>query len=401
MSEKQRLVLLSGTYTNKGGLAIVYGTLKLLNNLGIETKYIVDPDPSFPEEFYTKFNLIPIFRWSNKFGDGEIASLTMTSSLKLFIRLLKNLHNSEIKKLKGYPIWYIGDSSLNDYGSVMALIGQIVNLSSLKKITGGKLIVNASMGYMRTRIGEIIFKSFLDTIDYYLVRGSASYANISQRGVADDRISIVCDMAFFLERSSTSHSERTINKIPKSNKPTVALIFKDYSKSDQRESYIAKIHELYGALEGQFNVLFVPTSYVPYKRENDAIFLEKIGIKPDKVLDIRLLNPEEIIDVFGHFDVVITLRLHGAVYAALAGTPTYHIYEAPNSIDVIQDTFGDTIPLIHVSEFLNIKPRDIIAKVEVLIEKKQEIKTDMRVKIDDSRSKTYEKIRSVLKQYCS
>lgn len=395
----KKLVLLSGTYTNKGGLAIVYGTLKLLNDLGIKTKYIVDPDPSFPEEFYTIFNLKPIFRWSDKFGDGETKSLTLSSSIKLFMRLLKNSRNPKIKQMENCPIWYIGDSSLNDYGSVMALFGQIINLWSLKRVTGGKLIVNASMGYMRTKKGEIIFRSFLNSIDYFLVRGSASYANVSQRGVADNRISTVCDMAFFLERSSTSHSDGIIRKIPKSNKPTVALIFKDYSNSDHRGDYIAKIHELNGELEKQFNVLFVPTAYVPYKRENDAIFLKEIGI--NRVLDISSLNPGEIIDVFSHFDVVITSRLHGAVYSALAGTPTYHIYEAPNSIDVIQDTFGATIPLIHIYEFIKIKPEDVIAKIKTMIDKKQQIGSDMREKIDNNKSKTREKVRSVLEQYCS
>ena len=152
-------------------------------------------------------------------------------------------------------------------------------------------------------------------------------------------------------------------------------------------------------MEKQFNVLFVPTAYVPYKRENDAIFLKEIGI--NRVLDISSLNPGEIIDVFSHFDVVITSRLHGAVYSALAGTPTYHIYEAPNSIDVIQDTFGATIPLIHIYEFIKIKPEDVIAKIKTMIDKKQQIGSDMREKIDNNKSKTREKVRSVLEQYCS
>lgn len=395
----KRLVLLSGTYTNKGGLAIVYGTLKLLEDLGIKTKYIVDPDPSFPEEFYTKFNLKPIFRWSDKFGDGETKSLTVISSFKLFIRLLKKSRNPEIKQMKNYPIWYIGDSSLNDYGSVMALFGQIVNLLSLKWVTNGKLIVNASMGYMRTKSGEFLLKLLLNSVDYYLVRGSASFANISQRGIPDDKISTVCDMAFYLEKSETINSSSISENIPKSNKPTVALIFKDYSNGRQRENYISKIHELHGELKNRFNVLFVPTAYVPYNRENDVKFLEEIGVS--NVLDISSLNPGEIIDVFSHFDAVITLRLHGAVYSALAGTPTYHIYEAPNSIDVIKDTFDDIIPLLHISEFLRIEPNDIIADINAMINQKDELSIMMKDKIDHRRSNTREKIRSVLEYYCS
>lgn len=396
MSEK-RLVLLSGTYTNKGGLAIVYGTFKLLDELGFDTKYIIDPDPHFPAEFYQSFKLKPIFRWSDKFGDGETKSLTLVNSTKLFLRLIKNSRKQEIKELRNGPIWYIGDSSLNDYSSVMALFGQIINLLSLKWVTRGKLIVNASMGYMRTISGEFFLKLFLPSVDHFLIRGSASYANISQRGIPDNKISTVCDMAFFLEGSSTVNSENICKEIPKSDAPTIALIFKDYSNKEKREDYISKIHELYRELQKQFNVIFVPTAYVPYKRENDEDFLKEIGIS--EILNINSLDPREIIDVFGHFDAVISLRLHGAVYSALAGTPVYHIYEAPNSIDVIEDTFGDTVPLLHISKFLQTNPGDIITEINRMIDEKSEIKLDMHQKIEINKTLTRDKIGSVLKQY--
>ena len=85
----------------------------------------------------------------------------------------------------------------------------------------------------------------------------------------------------------------------------------------------------------------------------------------------------------------------------MAGTPIYHIYAAPNSIDVIQDTFEDTVPLVHISDFIKIEPKDVIAKLGEMIDKKQEIGFEMRGKIDDSKFETREKARSILEQYCS
>ena len=41
------LTLYGGTYLNKGGAAIAYGTLKALKELGIDYGYIIDPEPFF------------------------------------------------------------------------------------------------------------------------------------------------------------------------------------------------------------------------------------------------------------------------------------------------------------------------------------------------------------------
>ena len=55
----KELILLGGTYLNKGGLAIVEGTLKVFRELGINIRNIVDPDPSFPDDFLKTIELLP------------------------------------------------------------------------------------------------------------------------------------------------------------------------------------------------------------------------------------------------------------------------------------------------------------------------------------------------------
>ena len=51
-SREQRLTIVGGTYSNKGGLAIVNGTFKVFKELDIDFRYIVDPESSFPIEFF-------------------------------------------------------------------------------------------------------------------------------------------------------------------------------------------------------------------------------------------------------------------------------------------------------------------------------------------------------------
>ena len=132
---ERSLIICGGAYLNKGGAAITYGTLKVFKELNIDFKYIIDPDPSFPEEFFTSFNLIPIYRWSKYFEEKHVSCITPVNALVPFILCLKNSCTSQIRQLHNIPIWYIGDSSLNDYGSVLALFGPRLHLISLKIAT--------------------------------------------------------------------------------------------------------------------------------------------------------------------------------------------------------------------------------------------------------------------------
>jgi len=384
---EKKFILLGGTYSNKGGEAIVRGTLKTLRKIGVSFEYIVDPDPLFPNEFYKEENLIPIFRWSKSF-------LKYPEPLNKFIAVLDCLKKSNDSRLKDakVPIWYVGDSSLNDYHSVLSLMGQTINLLSLKKATGGKLVINASLGYTRTKIGEYILKLFLKNCDYFFVRGRYSLTNLKRLGVNPSRISIICDFAFHLERMETERTKRYLKIIKDQEIPAVGLIFKPIYRI-RNEDYLGAIRKVYETLSKDYRIFFIPTSYSHSFDENDLVFLERFGLKP--ILNIKSYTPEEIISIFSGFEFVITTRLHGGVFSILAEVPTIHIYEADNSLDVIGDTFGDLLPLIHISEFLR-NPDRVIEEGKRLIQMRDEIAKEMHHRIKRNLKNSIDVLKSVL-----
>ena len=388
MSER-KMILLGGTYSNKGGESIIRGTLKVLRNLNVSFEYIVDPDPSFPNEFYDKENLTPIFRWSKSF-------LKYPEPLNKFIALLDCLRKSNDPRLKNtkVPIWYIGDSSLNDYHSVLSLMGQIVNLLTLKKVVGGKLIINASLGYTRTKLGEFLLKAFLKNCDLFLVRGSNSSAILKRLGVNPSKIYIICDFAYHIEKIETEKSVKYSKIIRDQGKPVVGLIFKPIYRVKNKD-YISVIEKVSSNLSKEYQIFFIPTSYSHLHSENDLIFLERHGFKP--ILNLTNFTPEEIISIFSNFEFTVTTRLHGAVFSILAGIPTIHIYEADNSLDVIGDPFGDLLPLIHLHEFLR-NPDRAIEEEKRLVQVRDEIASEMTRRVERIRKNSIDTLKAVLEE---
>lgn len=267
------LIVLGGTYSNKGGLAIVEGTLKTFRDLGINVRCIVDPDPSFPDEFFKNYKITPIYRWLHILKGKR----TMQNLIKSFILCLKNSYSHQIRELKNLPIWYIGDSSLNDHRSVISLFGQIVNLLSLKFVINGQLLINASMGYMRTRIGEMSLQLFLKYADHFFVRGYSSYNNLIRLGVPSKKITVILDFAFYLDKVKTTRSKEYSKLINESERP-IALIFKPPPKSINKVSYINTIKKLTSKLEQKYICFFIPTSYSSDIMENDLIFYKRLII---------------------------------------------------------------------------------------------------------------------------
>lgn len=401
--ENSRLVLYGGTYLNKGGAAIAYGTLKVLRELGIDYEYVIDPEPVFSAEFFTSFNLTPIYRYSDVLCKKPLKSVSPLHTFNPFIKCLLKSYSSQVKQLHGILLWHIGDSPFSDRRSCLSIIGQVIALQSLKTAINGKVIIGGiSLEYPRTKIGELTLRHFFKSVDYFFIRGSQTHNHLLKLGVPQDKMSKICDFAFHLDKKNSEESDKCSEQVRKSDKHTIALIIRDYSHGIHRENYISNIKKLASEFESDYDLFFIPTAYSFFTPENDLVFLEQVlCAQPRQILNIRDFSPEEIISIFSNFDVVISARLHGAVYGALANVPTIHLYEDRKSLEVITEIFGEIVPLIKLSDFAgNDGVNEIITIVGDLLRKKDEISPEIKSRIEDVRRESINTLKSTLAEKC-
>ena len=399
-SKESSFAIYGGTYLNKGGAAIAYGTLKVLKELDIDFRYIIDPDPFFPTEFFTLFNLTPIYRYSDTLSKKTISSVTPINTFYPFIKCLINSHTPQIRQLYDKPLWHIGDHPFSDEHSRLSVIGQIIALKSLKNVIKGKIIIGGvSIEYPRTKIGEISLRHFFKLVDYFFVRGLETYNTLSKLGVPHDKISLICDFAFHLDKKIASTLTNEGSKmIGKSSKSPIALILREYSTGQESENYVRNVKKLISKLKDKYDLFYIPTSYSYFLPENDLVFLKKVlGINENQIINIKDCHPEEIVSVFSNFDAIISTRLHGAVYSALANVPVIHLYGGNKSLEVIRDRFEELIPLIKLSDFtLGNGLNEIPTILEDLIQRKSDISHRMKLTIENSRKESINELRSVL-----
>jgi polysaccharide pyruvyl transferase WcaK-like protein len=346
------VVLYYGTYLNKGGAAIAYGTLTALQQLGIDCRYIVDPEP-FQDGFFNQFNLHPIYRYADAFASQSLPSLNMAHTIGPLIKCVANSLSPDVRGLRGFPLWHIGDSPFSDRRSIQSLVGQIISLETLRAATHASPVIfgGVSIDYPTTSIGQYLTKRCFKNY-YFFARGNNTRSNLLKLGVDEQNITIIADFAFQLDGRATDRTESLRSITERAQKPLIALCLRDYGEGQRRARYLNSILRLTKLIEQDFGILYVPTSYSFLEAENDYLFLKRaLGVKDAQIINIKDLTPWEIITVFSHVDAVVSARLHGAVYGTLANTPTIHLYDSGKSLEVLRDVFGQNVPLVSFGAF--------------------------------------------------
>lgn len=393
----ENLLLYGGTYLNKGGAAITYGTLKAFDEMFLSYRHIVDPEPFFS---FSKMKLEPIYRYSDILSTNPMPSISPLYTYKPFLKCLLNSYRKEIYDLRNIPIWHIGDSPFSDSRSALSVAGQIIALESLRRrLETTTIIGGVSIGFPKTKLAFNLMRKYFKNY-YFFVRGDQTFKNLLKIGVKEQNMTKIADFAFQLNRIQSDKTIEISSRIKESNKPKIAFCLREYSSAIERNRYLETINKMISKLSNEFQIFFVPTSYAYLLPENDYIFCRNtIRIDDEDIIKIQDLSPGEIIEVFGNFDCVVSARLHGAVFGTLANVPTIHFYDSGKSLEVLGEVFENNVSLMNFSDLINKNQLEkLINLVRLSILNKDQISSTLKGCIEIARKKSLEDVRVTLNE---
>lgn len=387
------LVLYGGTYLNKGGAAIAYGTIIVLRELGLNFKYIIDPEPYFP---FQNLGLVPVYRYSDTFSVNPIPSVSPIYTAVPFLRCLINSLRKDVRQFKGIPIWHIGDSPFMDTRSALSIVGQIVSLFSLKMVLGSRAIVGGvSLSQPVTKLGKLTLPGFFkNDVDYTYTRGENTDLILKSWGVSENKYSPPCDFAFHIDKDDSytlsDEQELIINSENYRNKKKIGLILREFKTGETSQKYLQRLIQFINVLENEnYELYYIPTTYAFLIPENDYRYLTDIlHISKGRIISIRDNTPGEIVSIMSNFDCVISTRLHGAILGTLAHVPTIHFYEGSKSIEVLKNVYGDIVPMINLNLFTNENNNEYLLHLVIdLLSRKEQISEELETSIHIAREK--------------
>lgn len=205
----------------------------------------------------------------------------------------------------------------------------------------GKRVLFAGVGANRPKTvhGRRLATGLVKLADAMSCRDEASAAVCRELcPERKDRIQMHADPAFLLAPQKTERTER-IGASFAGRGPTLGINVLNEAWGHLRgyKLAIAKACDILNRKHGLFPVFFCneirPDAYYDIMANIETAAMLSC---PHRILYPEYLMPAEMMDVIGRFDVVLSLRMHGLIFAAVAGVP----FAGISRIDKVDNFMG-------------------------------------------------------------
>ncbi len=235
--------------------------------------------------------------------------------------VLKTIRQSDIV-LSG------GGTLLQDGTSTRSLIYYLAIIKAAKLFKKRVMLYANGIGPVNGSLNRRLVKSVVNTVDMITLREKLSEEDLRSIGVSKPNIVVTADPAFTL-RSITPDEAVQIFKnegVPL-DKQLVGVSVRAWSRALGGEEYLDRIARVCDNLikEGK-NVVFVPMEY-----PKDLDVSRRVAAKMQQrayILEKRY-NPPQILGIVGELDLMLSMRLHTLIFAAVKNVPMLGIIYDP------------------------------------------------------------------------
>jgi colanic acid/amylovoran biosynthesis protein len=341
MTEHQ-VVVLGTTALNGGDAALLLAQLQVLEDAFHPTRITVfDQHQAATQTHYPELEVRSTLTWPHNERMGSvggkarwvlrIARLFLSASAMRSGRMRWARHlapsTSDLESLECYREATVacapgGTMLVDNYNFVPRLADWMLPVILRRPL----VLFTQTLGAFDRRLPRVLAGFVLRRATLVLVRGEDSARRARALGVRPDRVRVAPDPAFALAAFASPRERRG-----------AAISVRDlpfFAGANTQSSYEAAIARLCVHLveRHDFNVVFVSTCQgaTQYWTDDSRVADRIVAALPDAtqarvVVDHGYHRPERLRDRYGEFELVVATRLHAAILALDAGTPTVAI----------------------------------------------------------------------------
>jgi polysaccharide pyruvyl transferase CsaB len=184
------------------------------------------------------------------------------------------------------------------------------------------------IGPVNGRFNRYLMRNVLKKADCITLREKLSYTDLKNIGVENENTVVTADPAFRLQSVDDDTAEKLINKagITGEGRRT-AVSVRAWSKARYGDEYYVRIAEACDMMaECGSEIIFIPMQY-----PSDIAVSEKIAsmMKNKACVLNERYTPEELLGIVGRCDVMLSMRLHALIFAAVKNIPMAGIIYDP------------------------------------------------------------------------
>ena len=279
-----------------------------------------------------------------------------------------------------------GGSLLQDTTSLRSLLYYLTMLN-LPLLANRQVMVYANgFGPVRSPLGRWGCRHTLNRVPVITLRDGDSQQELLTLGVTRPRLQVTADPAFLLT--------------PKDGEETKALLQKEGLAPEQDWLMVAvrdwpglDTERLSAALDGFARDSGLSVLFVPMHGEADRAYSHRVAqaMKQDACILQGEYQPEELLGVMGSAQLVLGMRMHAIIFAAVAGVPAAGISYDPKVTSLLKEL---KLPILGQVDELH--PERMVDQMSTLLRRRAEVSQRLRITVEKKRQQALDNIQRAL-----
>jgi polysaccharide pyruvyl transferase CsaB len=236
-----------------------------------------------------------------------------------------------------------GGSLLQDVTSKKSLLYYLA-IIWLGKLMNKKVMLYAhGIGPIRSNVLRKITQMVCNQVDLITVRDTDSLDELRRLGVTDTKIKLTADAVLTLAQADKVQGFKSLQNFNLSkNKPIVAISVRNWGSDDKYLQEMAKAADMLSEQNA------VQIALLPLQYPADVVACKKLQqfMNAEAVILDTAFDTEQFLAIVGCFDLLIGMRLHALVFAAVMGTPFIALSYDPKIDGFVKEVEGTNIGAI-------------------------------------------------------
>ena len=253
-----------------------------------------------------------------------------------------------------------GGSLLQDVTSKKSLLYYLAVILLGKMMNKKVMLYAHGIGPIRSNVLRKITKMVCNKVDLITVRDTDSLDELRRLGVTDTKIKLTADAVLTLAQADKVQGFKLLQNFNLSkDKPIVAISVRNWGSDDKYLQEMAKAADMLSK-ENAVQIALLPLQYPA-----DVVACKKLQqfMKAEAVILDTAFDTEQFLAIMGCFDLLIGMRLHALVFAAVMGTPFIALSYDPKIDGFVKEVEGTNIGAIE-----NFAASDLVKAAEKILE---------------------------------
>ncbi len=314
-----------------------------------------------------------INKLSSKLGDIEIEVLSAKPNKTLDKYNIPCIDRRSfpqvVKAIKKCDLLVIGGGSLlQDVTSKKSIYYYLaiiyMGLAFKKKI----MMYSQGIGPIHRNINRGLTSWLLSKVDFITVRDKNSRKELIKMGVTENKIAVAADPVIGLKKTGKEIGLEILKKHQKNfdeSKSTIGLAFRYWNNNEEKINEI-----LVNTTNRLSDLLDVNIVFIPFHHSEDIKVLRAIEPKmQNKVVLVKeKYGVQEMLSIMENLDLLVGVRLHSLIFAAVAQIPMIAI-----SYDPKVEYFMKSLGLTSFSRIEDLEEEALIAEVADVWQNREEL----------------------------